>query len=286
MSQRTGITVPYSNLGGTHAGTLITGPIGPASKNYRFVFWQKGAAESGKGIAKISSAAIVPALALTAILLTAGCQTHREAVFSSHTPDQRAATAPDSRPTGLTQEGIIPYDVLDDEHKLAAGDRVTFRIEQDKEDSKSLTVTDGGELEIPYLGRLAAADKTCRQLAAEIKTVLEKKYYREATVFLGVDLMSKTKGRVYLAGRVRFPGYLEIPADEVFTVSKAVLRAGGFTEFADKRHVKVTRKTGGGGDGEILTVDIAEVLEKGLAGKDFELRSDDRVFVPSRLVNF
>jgi hypothetical protein len=73
-------------------------------------------------------------------------------------------------------------------------------------------------------------------------------------------------------------------------VSKAILRAGGFSEFADKRHVKVTRKGGGAGgadaEGEVVTLDIAEVLEKGLAGKDLELGPDDRVFVPSRLVNF
>src|SRR5262249_39199702 len=149
--------------------------------------------------------------------------------------------------------------------------------------------TDSGELEIPFLGRVSAEGKTCSQLAGEVKTVLEEKYYYKATVLISVDLLNKTRGKVYLAGRVRIPGYLEIPTDEVFTLSKAILRAGGFSEFADKRHVKVTRKKGTGGaetPGDIVTIDIAEVLEKGLAGKDFELRPDDRVFVPSRLINF
>src|SRR5262249_6779091 len=141
-------------------------------------------------------------------------------------------------------------------------------------------------LEVPYLGRVAAAGKTCRQLAAEIKADLEKRYYREATVFLGVDLISKTKGKVYIAGRIRLPGYLDFPADEVFTVSKAVLRAGGFTEFADKRHVRVTRTGTQATQTETVTVDITQVLEQGEAGKDFQLQPDDRVFVPSRLVNF
>jgi protein involved in polysaccharide export with SLBB domain len=220
------------------------------------------------------------------ILLTSGCRTpQKQAVFPSPIPGGPSASANVTTP--LEETGVIAYDVLDSEHKLAAGDRVTFRIEQDKEEPKALLVTDAGELEIPYLGRVAAADKTCKQLAQEIKTILEKKYYREATVFLGVDLISKTKGKVYIAGRVRFPGFLEIPSDEVFTVSKAVLRAGGFTEFADRRRVKVTRKVSGEGvDSEIVIVDIAEVLEKGQAGRDFELKREDRVYVPSRLVNF
>ena len=104
---------------------------------------------------------------------------------------------------------------------------------------------------------------------------------------LGLDILNKTRGRVYIAGKVKVPGYVEIPTDEVFTVSKAIMRAGGFSEFADKRHVKITRKKGGSSiENEIIMIDVAEVLEKGLAGKDFELGPDDRVFVPSKLINF
>jgi protein involved in polysaccharide export with SLBB domain len=218
-------------------------------------------------------------LTLLSVALIAGCQTQNGPAFAdlqaSGTLEQGAANTP-----------AIPYDVLDDEHQLIAGDRVTFRIEQDKEDPKNILVTDTGELEVPYLGRVAAAGKTCRQLASEIKGVLEKKYYKEATVFLGVDLISKTKGKIYMSGRVRFPGYVEFPGDEVFTVSKAVLRAGGFTEFADKHHVRVTRNGGNATAPETVTVDVTQVLEKGLPGKDYELKPDDRIFVPSRLVNF
>jgi polysaccharide export outer membrane protein len=225
---------------------------------------------------------MVVILVLVAISLATGCRTQNNSAFDQ-LPGTAAATAVAQPPPPA-----IPYDVLDDEHKLAPGDKVTFRIEQDKDDEpKTLLVTDAGELEIPYLGRVAAAGKTCKQMAAEIKGVLEKKYYRQATVFLGVDLISRTKGKIYLAGRIRFPGYLDFPADEVFTVSKAVLRAGGFTEFADKRHVKVTRSTGNRtNEIETVTVDVTQVLEKGQASKDFELKPDDRVYVPSRLVNF
>jgi protein involved in polysaccharide export with SLBB domain len=187
---------------------------------------------------------------------------------------------------------LVTVDALDDQHKLGIGDKVTFRIVEDKifddkDESKPLYVTDSGELDIPYLGRIAAIGKTCLQLAGEIKAVLESKYYYHATVLVGVDILNKTRGRVYLSGKVKMPGYQDIPTDEVFTVSKAIMRAGGFSEFADKRHVKVTRKSGPTGSaGDTVTIDVAEVLEKGLAGKDLELGSDDRVFVPSKLINF
>jgi protein involved in polysaccharide export with SLBB domain len=117
--------------------------------------------------------------------------------------------------------------------------------------------------------------------------LLEEKYYYKATVLVGVDILNKTRGRVYISGKVKVPGYLDIPSDEVFTVSKAIMRAGGFTEFADKRHVRVTRGRGNSaGQGDIVVIDVGQVLEKGLAGKDLELGPDDRVFVPSKLVSF
>src|SRR5262249_25344343 len=138
---------------------------------------------------------------------------------------------------------LVTVDALDDQHKLGIGDKVSFRIIEDKildekDEPKPLYVTDSGELDIPYLGRIPAIGKTCQQLAGEIKAVLEAKYYYHATVLVGVDILNKTRGRVYISGKVKIPGFLEIPTDEVFTVSKAIMRAGGFSEFADKRHVK------------------------------------------------
>src|SRR5215471_1614448 len=212
-----------------------------------------------------------------------------------------AAQAVTNLDAGLVQSNLdvetqgtnfVTVDALDDIHKLGIGDKVSFRIIEDKifydkDESKPLFVTDSGELEIPYLGRIPVTGKTCLQLAGEIKAVLEQKYYYHATVLMGVDILNKTRGRVYLAGKVKIPGYLDIPTDEVFTVSKAIMRAGGFSEFADKRRVKVTRKKAGPTSAEdTVSIDVAEVLEKGLAGKDLPLAPDDRVFVPSKLINF
>jgi Periplasmic protein involved in polysaccharide export len=215
-------------------------------------------------------------------ILLPGCATFDRGNFADLNDAENAVVAQNkSQP--------IPVDLLDTEHKLVIGDQVSFRIVEDRDDPKKLFITDSRELEIPLIGRVQAGGKTCSQLAGEIKALLESKYYYKATVVVSVDIKNKTRGKIYLAGRIRAPGYLEIPTDEVFTVSKAILRAGGFSEFADKRHVKVTHKNGSRGtqtDAEIVTVDITEVLEKGQFGKDFELHPDDRVFVPSRLINF
>ncbi|MHC1765417.1 MAG: polysaccharide biosynthesis/export family protein [Verrucomicrobiia bacterium] len=183
---------------------------------------------------------------------------------------------------------------LDDKHKLAIGDRLSFRIVEDLEDPaeplepKQLIVADSGELEVPYLGRFPAEGKTCKQLARELKAALEKDYYHQATVMIAVDLMARTRGKVYLVGPVRVPGPQDIPSDEVLTLSKAIMRAGGFNDYANKKNVKVTRRGTGPGetDKKTFIVDVGEILEKGRVERDLVLEPGDLILVPENLIRF
>ena len=180
--------------------------------------------------------------------------------------------------------GTNSMDALDDKHKLAIGDRLSFRIEEDQEDPKPIFVTDSGDLEIPYIGRFPAENKTCKQLATELKAALEKEYYYHATVILAVDVMVKNRGKVYLVGAVRAPGPVEMPSDETLTVSKAISRAGSFTDFADSRHVQITRKPVGATDKQSFTVDVRRIYDKGDIELDLPLEPGDLIFVPEKTI--
>lgn len=176
---------------------------------------------------------------------------------------------------------------LDDRHLLAIGDRLSFRIVEDEEEPKALLIMDSGELEVPYLGRFAAAGKTCQELARALKAELEKEYYYRATVIIAVDLMARSRGKVYLVGPVRAPGPQEIPSDEILTLSKAILRAGGFTDFADKKTVKVTRKSAEAGrEDQTFTVNVGDILEKGRTDTDLPLYAGDLVYIQERMIRF
>ena len=173
--------------------------------------------------------------------------------------------------------------VLDDKKRLGPDDFVSFRVVEDRDnESQRLRINDNGELEVPYIGLVSAQGKTCRELAYNIKSALEREYYYHATVILAVDRVSeKSRGKVYVYGAVKGQGPQEIPPDEIYTVSKAVIRAGGFGDFADKRKVKITRK-----NGRDLVVDLKRVIEQGHTEDDVVLRPDDQIYVPQRLVNF
>ena len=219
------------------------------------------------------AALIFPLLALSYLSLVA-----QESPFAS-TPPRPAQ--PDL-PVSATVMRTNSMTVLDDKKRLGPNDYVTFRVVEDRDDeSQHLRVNDNGELEVPYIGLVPARGHTCRELAYSIKATLEKEYYYHATVILAIERVSeKSRGRVYVYGSVKGQGPQEIPADESYTVSKAIIRAGGFGDFANKRKVKVTRK-----NGQDFTIDLKRVIEEGRTEEDVVLQPDDQIYVPQRLIN-
>ena len=203
-------------------------------------------------------------------------------VSSTPPPTITKTPAADLPPTTSTVMRTNSMAVLDDKKKLGPNDYVSFRVVEDRDnESQRLRVNDNGELEVPYVGLVPAEGRTCRNLAYAIKSLLEKEYYYHATVILAIDRVSeKSRGRVYVYGSVRAQGPQEIPPDEDYTVSKAVIRAGGFGDFANKRKVKVTRK-----NGKDFTVDLKRVIEEGHTEEDVVLQPDDQIYVPQRLIN-
>jgi protein involved in polysaccharide export with SLBB domain len=196
-----------------------------------------------------------------------------------------ASAEPMPTVTNAPPASLIGY-VPDDKYKLRVGDRISFQIIEDRDAPKSLGVTDSGEVDMPYLGRVSAVGKTCKQLASELKTQLEKEYYYRATVIVALDAANRLLGRIYIWGQVRSQGALEIAVDEHLTVGTAILRAGGFSDFANKKKVKLIR--GGGQDGapkETLELNMVEILEDGKVEKDIAVKPNDFIIVPSRLIN-
>jgi polysaccharide export outer membrane protein len=176
-------------------------------------------------------------------------------------------------------------DVLDDERPLRIGDRLSMRVVEDREAPVSLFVTDSGEVEVPLIGRVHAKGLTCKRLAYEIKAPLERDYFYKATVIVALDMAGlKSPGTVYVTGQVHNQGPIDIPPDETFTVSKVIMRAGGFADFANKRKVKLIRRKGD--STETILVNVDEVVRKGRLDKDPVVEAGDTIIISERLINF
>jgi protein involved in polysaccharide export with SLBB domain len=205
-------------------------------------------------------------------------------VTSSGTPG-KPSEAPGSPSLTVTPANLSSY-VPDDKYKLRVGDKVSFQILEDRELPRSLVIADSGELDVPYIGRVTVSDKSCKQAMHDIKVLLEKEYYYRATVILALDQANKFLGRVYVWGQVRNQGPIDIAVNENLTAGKAILRAGGFGDFANKKKVKVVRAGTEGSEKKVFELNMVEILEDGKTEKDVLLQPDDSIIVSSRLINF
>ncbi len=181
--------------------------------------------------------------------------------------------------------------VVSPDRKLGAGDLVTYRVMEDRDPAVQLIVTDTGELDVPYLGRVRVSGRSVSDATASIKSALEKEYYHTATVLLGIDQIARTaaatsSGMVYLSGQVRTPGPQPLNVGETNTAGKVILRAGGLTDFADDRRVKIVRRASENAPPQNIVVDLKEVLEKGRVEKDVELRDGDMIIVSQKAFNW
>ena len=193
---------------------------------------------------------------------------------------------------GVSTNGI-PH-ISSETYILMVGDRLDFRVIEDGDPSRLLVISPTGEIDVPYYGRVQVTGKTLIQAGQIIKSLLEKDLYYRASVILALDETAPKMGgalgggklkQIYVVGQVRMQGSQDIGVDEKLLISRAIVKAGGFGSFANGRKVKIIRKLADGKKDEII-VDVLSVLKEGKTENDVELKPDDMVIVPEKLINF
>lgn len=169
------------------------------------------------------------------------------------------------------------------------GDRLRYQVAEDGDAPVDLIVSNAGTLDLPYFGPIVAAGKTLPALLADIKEALEQDLYVTATVRLTVTefhTRAINRGRVHLTGQVRKLGPFDIDMSERNTLGRTILAAGGLSDFADDRKVRVVRKDPATGGFKTIVVDLKEVLEKGRIEKDLELQDGDFIIVDEKIIKW
>jgi protein involved in polysaccharide export with SLBB domain len=102
-----------------------------------------------------------------------------------------------------------------------------------------------------------------------------------------VPKRAQAGGQIYIIGAVGAPGLYDLPMEKDFTLTKAILRAGGFNKFANRKKVKLIR-----GDKSLpekertIFVNVSDILDKGELDKDPVVKSDDIIRVEESWINF
>lgn len=191
-----------------------------------------------------------------------------------------------------------PMESLDDKKAIAVGNLLEFRVFEDLDEEPDpradpatanalalnrLQVSDSGEVEHPYFGRIMAKGKTHRQLAEEIKKILEKPdgYYYQATVLISLATSGVSRGKVYISGAVTKPGPFEIPVNENMTVSKALSSVGILDDRAAINQIKLIRKVPEGSPPPEPIVVNLDDIRRGITVTDRVLEPEDQIIVPA-----
>ena len=135
------------------------------------------------------------------------------------------APAPDTTETGKVT--IQPDSVIQ------------ITVEEDQNLSGRYQVSDLGAIDFGYIGLVILHDMTAEEAAAKIKSILESKYMKTATV--GVKISKASYDRISVMGEVNRPGLLKIGAGSSMSRRDCLMRVGGLKLQATSARVKIVR---------------------------------------------
>jgi polysaccharide export outer membrane protein len=206
----------------------------------------------------LKSTLAVPFLALGLV----GCAT---AADSQSNASNEPALAPVSSPAKAAPPAGVS-DILRVRDEVS----IDFKGAPNPPERHAERIKEDGTIAPPIIDRdgpVKAAGLTRLQLEQELEKRY-KKYYKNITVTV------HTENRMfYVTGEVRAPG--RYPYTGEMSVLKAITTAGGFTDFAKKSRVQLSRT-----DGKKSRVDCLAALKN--AELDLPVHPDDVVFVPRR----
>jgi len=181
---------------------------------------------------------------------------------------------------------------------LAPGTVFTVMVAEDPAHwNRQYRVAPNGMAEILGVGRLTVTGLTVEELAKKIKEPLERDYLQKATVTVIIETMPTATvspeqptgggggGVVYVLGNVGRPGPLMLPRDQVFTLTKVIIAAGGVGMFGNGAKVRVLRYDAGGKKFETF-VNVDRIMKRGEFEKDIPILNGDWIIVPEKWVNF
>ncbi|MEM1372236.1 MAG: polysaccharide biosynthesis/export family protein [Pseudomonadota bacterium] len=198
--------------------------------------------------------------------LSADLQAHDIATIGEpqpvvHVSEHTAFGKPNIIPAGLKGPQIVADS--DGPYLLDTGDQLRVFVYGQPNLSRLYTVDHGGRISVPLIGNITARGMTTHGVASVIRDLLARDFVRDPQVTVDI----RQNRPFFILGEVRTAG--QFPYVSGMTVETAVAIAGGFTERANKRRFKITRRING----------LVEVIE---APGDYVVDAGDTITVFER----
>ena len=160
------------------------------------------------------------------------------------------------------------------------GDRIKVLVSGRADLSCEVSVPRGGKVVLPGAGAVHITGRSVEELSREIAALLEaREFLADARVV--VTVASRGTRRAFVSGAVTQVRAVELPPESELTLTQAISSCGGFSEDADRAHVRIVRRESRAEPRTIL-VD-AEAISRGeTPALDPALVPGDTIYVPKR----
>jgi len=160
----------------------------------------------------------------------------------------------------------------DASYQLGPEDQLRISVWDNKELTLDLVVRPDGKISMPLIQDVVAQGLTAAQLAEDIRNKLSAYIVNPEVTVIVLQVNSP---KYYLIGYVARPGTYPLRGD--VSVLQALALAGGFTQFASPRSIKLIRDAGG--RQEIRKINYYKLIDDGGEG-NYILKSGDTIVVP------
>jgi polysaccharide biosynthesis/export protein len=219
---------------------------------------------------------------LLAVLLVAGCSNKQtvkpDAPPTKETPIVEASVQPAAvSPPATTIKGAeaaagVEPPLSGPQYKLGPEDVIKVSVWENAQLTLDLVVRPDGKISMPLIQDVVAEGRTAAELADTIQKGVVN-FIKDPQV--SVIVLQVNAPKYFVMGNVTRPGTYPLRSDT--SILQALSLAGGFTQFASPRSIKLIRNTGG--KQEVRKVNYNDMIDEDGKG-NYLLRSGDTVVVP------
>jgi polysaccharide export outer membrane protein len=166
----------------------------------------------------------------------------------------------------------VSLPVAGPQYKLGPEDIIRVSVWENKELTLDLVVRPDGKVSMPLIQDVVAEGQTAAELADTIQKSLLN-FIKEPQV--SVIVLQVNAPRYFVIGNVAKPGTYPLRSDT--SILQALSLAGGFTQFASPRSIKLIRNAAG--KQEVRKVNYYNLIDEDGKG-NYLLKSGDTVVVP------
>lgn len=203
------------------------------------------------------------------------------AAFCEDTADNAPAAVSSAAPKN--ESGLMAGPSTDKkrgDYRLQPGDKIFVKIYPEDQyiQGGDMEITPEGNITLPLMGKFNLKGKTVSEASSELQQIIDRDYLVNPEVVIEVKGFKEQS--FVILGQVRKPGTYQFPPSErKFTFLQAVSMAGGFSEVANIKKVKIIRQSGGAR--KILRINAEKIVSG--EDPDVDLQSGDVIHVSESL---